>query len=253
MPSLRVMTYNINGATARRELRAVVRSVSPDILVCNEAPQMPVLWRLACASLAREWQLEYVGGGRNGGRNVIFAGSYVGVSRVRVRRIPQGPFQPIRGVVSAQLHYGNRAFGVVGFHLGLTAAGRANDLDAVLEAVDSLEGPVIVAGDVNEEPGEACWRRLEAEGFIDHARARDVTFPSVTPIRRIDALLVRGDGVEVTDHIVPPVAHELVSRASDHLPVAATLHWIPLPRHARREGGAAESDRRPGPAGRLPA
>lgn len=226
MPLLRVMTYNVFGARARRALRTVVESVDPEVMVVNEAPQVPLWWRLACPALASQWQLEHIAGGRNAGRNMVCAAEYVGVRQARVRRIRQPRFfDPIRGVVSAQLKHGGRTFGVVGCHLGLTPHGRARDVQLVLDAADQLEGPVLLAGDLNEDPGGPSWQQLADAGFRDGAAGDALTYPSSQPAKRIDALLVRGDGAEMVDHGVPAVPAALLSRASDHLPVAATLSW----------------------------
>lgn len=226
MPSLRVMTYNVLGARDRNALRTVVESVDPEVVVVNEAPQLPLWWRLACPALASQWQLEHVAGGRNAGRNMVCAADYVGVRRVRVRRIRQPKWSdPIRGVVSAQLKLGGRAFGVVGCHLSLTPTARARDVEVVLDAADRLEGPVLLAGDLNEDPAGQSWHRLADAGFRDVATDDALTYPSQEPAERIDALLVRGDDVEVADHRVPAVPASLLSRASEHLPVTATLSW----------------------------
>lgn len=226
MPSLRVMTYNVLGARDRKALRTVVESVDPEIVIVNESPQLPVWWRLACPALANQWGLEHVAGGRNAGRNMLCAADYLGVRQARVRRIRQPRcFDPIRGVVSAQLKHAGRSFGVVGCHLGPTPTGRVRDIDVVLDVADRLEGPVILAGDLNEDRDGHSWRRLADAGFCDLGTDDALTYPSERPAKRVNALLVRGDGVQLTDHRVPAVPEPLLSRASDHLPVAATLSW----------------------------
>lgn len=225
MPSLRVMTYNIHGARNRSALRTVVDSVDPDLLVVNESPQLPLWWRVACPALASSWRLEHVAGGRNAGRNMICAGEYVGVSRVHVRRIKQPRTRdPIRGVVSAQLRIDGHPFGVVGCHLSLSPAARERDVEVVVEAADDLEGPVILAGDLNEEPGGPSWKRL-GEAQFRTADDDTLTFPASGPTMRVDVLMVRGEDVEITEHRVPAVPAPLLSRASDHLPVQASITW----------------------------
>jgi endonuclease/exonuclease/phosphatase family metal-dependent hydrolase len=224
MTAVRVLTYNIRGARAKVALRAVVRAVEPDVMVVNETPQMPLLWRWQCPSLARSWDLQHVAGGRNAGRNMICAKPHVGVAEAHVRRIKQPLFDPIRGVVAAQLQADSHRFGLVGCHLGLQAEDRAAQVEEVLRMADRLQGPVIVAGDLNETDKGPSWETLRAAGFVDHGDGEDHTYPAEQPTKRIDALLVRGD-VQVSRHRIPGIQPELLRLASDHLPVSATLAW----------------------------
>jgi endonuclease/exonuclease/phosphatase family metal-dependent hydrolase len=224
MTSVRFLTYNVLGGKARVALRSVVRAVDPDVMVVNESPQVPLLWRAQCTSLAREWNLQHVAGGRNAGRNMILAQHHVGVADTHVERIRQPRLQPIRGVVSAQLQVDSHRFGVVGAHLGLGSDARIHEVEHVLRRAELLDGPVVVAGDLNERPSGPAWQRLRAAGFVDHGDRDDLTFPAEHPVKRIDAVLVRGD-VRVARHRIPGLQPELLRLASDHLPVVATLTW----------------------------
>ena len=224
MTSLRVLTYNILGGKARVALRSVMRSVKPDVMVVNETPQTPLLWRWQCPSLARQWDLQHVAGGRNAGRNMICAQAYIGVAETYVERTKLPLFQPIRGLVSAQLRAHSHRFGVVGVHRGLDPKLRELQVEQVLAAADRLHGPVVVAGDLNEPPKGPSWEALRAAGFVDHGDSEDHTYPAEHPAKRIDALLVRGD-VRVTRHRIPGLQPELLRLASDHLPVSAVLSW----------------------------
>lgn len=224
MTSVRVLTYNVHGASARVALGSVVRAVDPDVMVLNESPQAPLLWRLQCPALARQWDLQHVAGGRNAGRNMLCAKPHVGVAETRVHRMKQPVLSPIRGLVSAQLQVDSHRFGVVGCHLATDEHVREAQVEAVLEAADRLQGPVVVAGDLNEPPKGPSWEALREVGFVDHGDDEDYTFPAEHPTKRIDALLVRGD-VRVGRHRIPGIQPELLRLASDHLPVVATLTW----------------------------
>jgi endonuclease/exonuclease/phosphatase family metal-dependent hydrolase len=224
MTSLRVLTYNIRGGKAKVALRSVVRAVNPDVLVVNESPQTPLLWRWQCPSLARQWDLQHVAGGRNAGRNMLCAQHHIGVAETHVRRLKHPLFQPTRGVVSAQLQADSHRFGVVGAHLALDPDARERQVQQVLQEADLLQGPIVVAGDLNEPPKGPSWEALRAAGFVDHGDAEDLTYPAEHPVKRIDALLVRGD-VRVRRHRIPGIQPELLRLASDHLPVVATLSW----------------------------
>ena len=229
MTAVLAMTYNVHGGRHRRELARVVRSVGPDVLVANESPKLPLLWRWQCERLARDWGMRYVAGGRSAGSNLLVASARVEVLDTRAWRVPQPLFHPRRGIVTAQLRVGSVVFGFVGCHLSLRPGSRRREVELVIEAADALTEPVVVAGDLNERPGGHCWTRLLAAGFTDAGAASGPTFPAARPDRRLDAVLVRGAGVP--EQPVAVLDPRLVAAASDHCPVAA---WLELDLSARR-------------------
>jgi endonuclease/exonuclease/phosphatase family metal-dependent hydrolase len=219
-----VMTYNILGARHRAQLGSIVRQLHPDVLVVNEAPKAPIVSKLQCRGLAREWGLQFQAGGRSAGGNMIVTGDRLLARSASAGRIPQPAGQPIRGVVALQAELDGQPIGFVGCHLSLVADSRPNEVtDYVLVAADRLEGPVVLAGDLNDTPGKPAWQRLLEAGFVDKGGPHDLTFPSHAPARRIDAVLVRGN-VTVVDHRVPDVDSALLAAASDHRPVTALVH-----------------------------
>jgi endonuclease/exonuclease/phosphatase family metal-dependent hydrolase len=223
MVQVRVMTYNIfMGGRRGPALHAVVRDSAPDVLVVNEAPKRLFESRLRCRRLSGEWRLRYVAGGRDAGSNMLAVSDLVAVGYSATEVLPQPPFQPRRGIVSAQLAADGRPFGVVGCHLSLDRGRRLGEVERVLDVADAFEGPVVVAGDLNERPTGPSWRRLLDSGFHDHGSADWKTFPSDRPDRRIDALLVRG-AAKVLRHGGPDVDELRLERASDHRPVLAVL------------------------------
>ena len=218
---VRVMTYNIRlGGRNRPALREVVRAARPDVLLVNESPKAPLLWRSRCRSLAREWGMGYVAGGRDAGSNLVLVSDRVEVVSARAGVIRQRLGQPRRGVVSAQLSVGGRPLGVVGCHLSLARAQRLREVDAVIAAADGLDGVVVVGGDLNEPAGGPVWDRLRRAGFVD--RGASATFPARQPLERIDALLVRPGGVRL-NHFAARSPEALLATASDHRPVLADL------------------------------
>lgn len=229
MTGVLAMTYNIHGGRHRRELARVVRSLGPDVLVANESPKLPLLWRWQCERLTRDWGMRYVAGGRSAGSNLLVASARVRVLHTRAWRVAQPLLRPRRGIVSAQLRVGSVVFGFVGCHLSLLPDSRRREVELVIEAADALTGPVVVAGDLNERPGGHCWTRLTAAGFTDAGETSGPTFPAARPDRRIDALLVRGAGVRAQPAAV--LDPRLLAAASDHRPVAA---WLELDLSARR-------------------
>ena len=226
MTVLRVMTYNILlGGKKGRGIDAVVAAARPDVLLVNETPKRPLLWRRQCGRLARRWGMTYVVGGRPAGSNMIVIGPGIVVKASGATRLPQPRRQPRRGLAWAQLRVQGQLVGVLSVHLSLDRQRRVDEVRAALDAVARLRGPVVLAGDLNEPPDGASWSRLRAAGFRDAGTSDWCTFPADTPAgpdRRIDAVLVRGDA-RVTHHGDPGCDPDLMNAASDHRPVLAVL------------------------------
>jgi endonuclease/exonuclease/phosphatase family metal-dependent hydrolase len=220
---LRVMTYNILLGGRRGEpLHRVVRSVAPDVLLVNECPKNPVVWKRACLRLTQRWGMRYVVGGRPSGSNMIAVSRRVRVKSTLHEVLPQPRFQPRRGVAAAQLRVSGQLVGVVSCHLSLDRDRRLREARRVLDVAQGLRGPVVVAGDLNEPPDGPTWKLFREAGFTDHGSRDWRTFRSDDPRRRIDALLVRGH-VRVLHHGDAGVDSDLLAAASDHRPVLAEL------------------------------
>ena len=219
----RVMTYNIRmGGRNGQPLHEVVRAAAPDVLLVNECPKTPLLWKRRCRRLARTWGMHLVTGGRPAGSNMILVRPGIGVKLASSIVLPQPLFDPRRGIAAAQLRVRGMLLGVVSCHLSLDRDRRQVEIAAVLAAADRLRGTVVVAGDLNERPDGPAWARLRRAGFRDHGSRAWLTFPADAPDRRIDGLLVRG-GMQVRHHGDPLVPEPLLVAASDHRPVLAML------------------------------
>lgn len=229
------MTYNIRlGGRRRRDLRRVVRSLQPDVLLVNESPKTPLLWRRQCRRLARDWGMRYAAGGRDAGSNLVVVSDRIEVLHTRTRVLPQPWGRPRRGIVVVRVRLGDQVWSCLGVHLGLAADARGRELSAVLDEAAAEPDPVLLGGDLNEPAGRPSWTRLAGAGFRDLGREQGPTFPARHPSERIDALLVRG---EVVEGAVRPAASGAdpargrpappVATASDHRPVVADV---------RREG-----------------
>jgi endonuclease/exonuclease/phosphatase family metal-dependent hydrolase len=225
MVQARVMTYNIfMGGRKGAALHEVVRGVAPDVLLVNESPKTPILWKRQCNKLAEKWGMRFAGGGRKAGSNMVAVGRNVQVKSVHASVFKTPMFKPRRGVIAVQLRAEGRLFGAVSCHLSLGREQRLEEIEQVIEAANRLRGPVVVAGDLNERPGGPSWKRLREVGFVDHGTNDWLTFPAREPETRIDALLVRGNAT-VSHHGDPGVPIELQQRASDHRGVLAVLDF----------------------------
>lgn len=223
MTRLRVMTYNILlGGKRGDPLHEVVRAIAPDVLLVNECPKNPLVWKRGCHSLVERWGLRYVVGGRPAGSNMIAVSRRVAVKSATQLVLPQPRLQPRRGVATAQLRVAGQLLGVVSCHLSLDRDRRLHEARRVLAVAERLRGPLVLAGDLNERPDGPAWDLFRRAGFADPGSGEWLTFPSEDPRRRIDALLVRGH-VRVLRHGDPGVDPGLLAAASDHRPVLAEL------------------------------
>ena len=240
MTSLRVVTYNVHGLRDDRgALVEVVRDLEPDVLVVQEAPRR-LRWRTRNAHLAHDLGLVYVTGGADSLGNVIMTALRVRTLETWALRYPLVPGRHMRGAAFARCQVAEGSFVVVGSHLSINAAERSAQAHQLTKALADIDGPVILAADLNESPDGPVWRvlgeRLVDAGHTspgggptvpggDTVPAGDTfpggdTFPAGTPDRRIDAVLV-DPRITVTWYRVVDLA--AARRASDHLPVVADL------------------------------
>jgi len=220
---LRVLAYNVR--SLRDDARAVAEVIKfcrPDVVCIQEAPRL-FRWRAKCAALARESGLVVVTGGRPAGAMLLLAALRVRVETSRDLLLSKTPGQHQRGLAVAVVAVPGLRVTVAAMHLGLDAAERRRHVDEVLAELARFDAPVILAGDVNEEPTEPAWRVLAdrcQDGFAVAPAGGGPTFPAGAPSRRIDGIFV-DPRLEVLSCAVPDVAG--VEGASDHRPILAVL------------------------------
>ncbi|CUH39398.1 Endonuclease/Exonuclease/phosphatase family protein [Jannaschia seosinensis] len=222
---MRLLTWNIRfafGLDMRPSARRILDALdvfAPDIVCLQEAearfggrPSSLPLDEVA----ARGWTpVRPAGAARNLGYrgNAILLRS--GWKFSDIRHLPLRGFET-RGVLMARLQGPNGGFSLACIHLGLLGFHRQAQLRAVTEALGEMEGPHLIVGDTNE------WRRgvdlHVPAGWTSHDAGP--TYPSRWPVFRLDRILA-GPGLAVEDLGVPPSGYD--RRASDHLPVAATV------------------------------
>lgn len=226
MTRVRVATYNIlMGGRNGSVLHEAVRRTGADVLLVNESPKTPLLWKRRCRALTDRWGMRYVTGGRSAGSNMVAVASGISVKSAGAEVLRQPMFQPRRGIAWAQLRVEGRLLGVVACHLSLDRGRRLREVRRVVEVAGRLRGTVVVAGDLNEPPGGPSWKALTDAGLRDHGGRDWLTFPADEPVKRIDALLVRGPA-RVLHHGGPEVPEGLLARASDHRPVVVDLELV---------------------------
>ncbi|UWQ21977.1 endonuclease/exonuclease/phosphatase family protein [Jannaschia sp. W003] len=128
----------------------------------------------------------------------------------------------VRGAVLVRLHGPEGALSLACVHLGLAGWHRRAQLRAVHAALEAMPGPHAIVGDTNE------WRAgglALPDGWT--MAAPGPTYPSRRPVFPLDRVLA-GPGLRIEGARV--VAEGFDRRASDHLPVAATLVGEGTPR-----------------------
>jgi endonuclease/exonuclease/phosphatase family metal-dependent hydrolase len=100
--------------------------------------------------------------------------------------------------------------------------GRLFETEQLLRLLDGIAGPLIIAGDFNDEPKGSAYKLMLTK-FDDtwlQSKAKDagLTFPADKPGKRIDYIFCR-----TSDRVRVKKAWVVESLASDHLPVMAEL------------------------------
>ncbi|MBO0899525.1 endonuclease/exonuclease/phosphatase family protein [Cellulomonas sp. zg-ZUI22] len=223
--TLRVMTYNLRGL--RGDVRAlvdVVRAARPDVLAVQEPPRG---WRgrWLLRRFASRTGLRVVVGGRGARTTALLVVPHRAVRGASAVRLPLTPGLTRRGAATALVD-GVR---VVVVHLGLRAEERARHVDLVRRRLlHGGDGPLVVAGDLNERPGGPSWGAFGAGGLLDAASVVGVdtpTYPADVPRLRIDVVLADAR-LAVLGARVPDDAGAGV--ASDHRPLVVDLR-LPVP------------------------
>lgn len=218
---LRVASYNLRDFKDDVDAAVrVVRAIDADVLCLQEVPRH-LLSSYRTAEFAAKCGLYWSGGHRGSGGTTLM--SSLRVDAANVQHIPLkvgGRFQRQRGYALGQVRRpGYPWVSFVSVHLSLDADERARHAAALMDALTG-EGPLVVAGDLNEGPEGHAWktvgRRLRA------VTSEAPTFPAINPHRRPDAIFASPTLATVPTHPISLDPADLAS-ATDHLPV-----WVDL-------------------------
>jgi endonuclease/exonuclease/phosphatase family metal-dependent hydrolase len=226
VPTLRLLTYNVRSMRDdRAALARVIRSAEADVVAVQEAPRF-ARWRSTCTALARTSNMVVVGGGRPAGANLVISTLGVDEDASVDVLFSKQPRLHQRGAVITQLSYRGSKFALVGIHLSLQSTERLRhigELEAAIAKHLPAGLPVIVAGDVNDEPGSATWTALAAarpDAFASLGIEHPLTYSSSHPTKTIDGVFVDRQISVVSGQAV---SHPEVAAATDHLPVLIEL------------------------------
>jgi endonuclease/exonuclease/phosphatase family metal-dependent hydrolase len=220
---LRVLSYNVRSLRDDAQgVSTVIRACEPDVVCIQEAPRF-LRWRSKCAALARESGLVVVTGGRPAAATLLLAALRVRVVDIAdvLLSAKRGLHQ--RGLALATLEVGGSQFSLGSIHLDLDAGERLKHVDEIVQRTSRCSAPVILAGDINEEPNGPAWRDLAARYSDAYAVAPtggEHTYSAARPVRRIDGIFA-DPAITVLSCGVPDTPG--IETASDHRPVLAVL------------------------------
>jgi endonuclease/exonuclease/phosphatase family metal-dependent hydrolase len=210
-------------------LARVIRRLRPDVACVQEAPRF-AYWRRDRRRLARETGLGIAVGRRPAGLE-LYAGARVALLHREHHLLTPVPGMHRRGLVLAVLDLGGVRLVAASVHLDLAAGPRLRHATEILASLDRVRSrfaaPVVVAGDINEEPGGAAWRLLATrfqDAYAVASHGGGPTYSAAEPRTRIDAVFADRE-IEVLRCGVPE-APELLGdypAASDHRPLLAEL------------------------------
>ncbi|WP_229661680.1 endonuclease/exonuclease/phosphatase family protein [Phycicoccus endophyticus] len=214
-------TYNTRDFLDDHRLAArLVRALDPDLLCLQEVPRRlggPTRVRRFADACGMRWSGRHTG---SGGTTVLTS-PRTSLLRAAHHRLPVRWPDRTRGWAEAEVGLADGAvLTAVSVHLGLRASERVRHARSVLAALAG-RGPVVLAGDLNEEP-EGPVGRLLLAGGLRLAGPPLPTYPARAPRRRLDVLLV-SPGIRVLDAGEVAVPDGVWQRASDHRPA-----WVDL-------------------------
>jgi endonuclease/exonuclease/phosphatase family metal-dependent hydrolase len=230
MPVVRVLSYNIRSMRDdRAALARVIQGCRPDVVCVQEAPRF-WLWRRKRRRLARMCGLAVVAGRRPAGLAVL-AGPRARRIHAEYHLLSKIPKLHRRGLAIAVLEIDGTRLIAASTHLDLAGEARRLHAEEVLEALDRVrrrfDAPVVLTGDINEEPGGPAWALL-AERYSDGYEAAPSgmahTYSAGNPRRRIDGVFADRE-LEILSCGVPAdqaLAAEF-ALATDHRPLLAEL------------------------------
>lgn len=230
MVAVRILSYNIRALhDDEAAVARVMRGCRADVVCLQEVPRFPGQWRRR-TRLAARTGLELVQGRRQAGLAVLAGprAKVVGSEYYLLTRVPR---LHLRGLAIAVLEIEGVRLIAASTHLDLEDEPRRAHVGEVIGLLErarrTYDAPVVLTGDINEEPGGPSWSLL-AKAFQDAYAIAPVgegdTYSAVAPVKRIDGVFadpeitVLGCGVPVDSALTADYP-----AATDHRPVLADL------------------------------
>lgn len=229
---LRVMTFNIHhaegvdGVLDVARIAALIRETQADVVGLQEVDRGAE--RTGRRDLLKEIA-DLAGMRFVFGKNIDLQGGDYGNALLTTRPIvsegnkllPTTGGGEQRGVLQVVLDVAGTQVLVLTTHLDHRREDpqRVASADAIAATIQAWgEGPVVAMGDFNDVPGSPTYTRLAGlltDVWAALGQGDGFTIPVESPTRRIDWILVRG--------LEPVRADVVTTKASDHLPVVASI------------------------------
>lgn len=228
------MTYNIHvgvGMDKKLDLQRIADVINrehPDLVGLQEVDRgvKRTEGKDEIAELAKLTNMHYAFA-----HNLDYQGGQYGVailSRFPIGAIDHRKFENLReaerrGMIRVQVDVGGKTINFVTTHLGYQHDdGRLFEAEQMRKFLQGIEGPLIIVGDLNDEPSGNTYK-LMSQSFDDawvrsRAKAVGLTYPADKPVKRIDYVFTRQ-----SDRIKAKKAWVVNTLASDHLPLVADL------------------------------
>jgi endonuclease/exonuclease/phosphatase family metal-dependent hydrolase len=220
--AVRVASYNTRDFLDDHHLAArIVRAVDPDVLCLQEVPRRLFGgWRVR--RFARACGLHWTGRHRGSGGTTIFTSDRVRVLEGHHSRLPVRWPDRTRGYAVVRVGVpGGGELTAVSVHLSLKPGERVIHTERILQAL-SDRGPLVLAGDLNEEESGGAWRLIDVPDRLRLVSPARPTFPARAPRRRLDVVFA-SPALRVLPHREVLVPEAAWARASDHRPT-----WVDL-------------------------
>ncbi len=231
---LRVMSYNIHvgvGMDKKLDLQRiadVINAQHPDLVGLQEVDRgvKRTEGKDEIAELAKLTSMQFAYA-----HNLDYQGGQYGVailSRFPIRNSDHRKFEnrreaERRGMIRAEVDVNGRLVNFVTTHLDYQFEdGRTFETEQLLSFLHSVNGPIIIVGDFNDEPSGGAYRLISSsfsDAWID-GKNKDAGFsyPADKVAKRIDYIFLRR-----TDRTKVKKVWTLATLASDHIPVVADL------------------------------
>ncbi|GAB2803603.1 endonuclease/exonuclease/phosphatase family protein [Actinoallomurus bryophytorum] len=230
MTTIRLLSYNIRSMRDdRAALARVINRLEPDVVCVQEAPRF-AFWLRKRRWLAREVSLGLAVRRRPAGLE-LYAGRRTALLHRGHRLLSSVPGLHRRGLVMGLFDVGGVRLVVASVHLDLLGGPRLRHAEEIVKelerARERFDAPVVLAGDINEEPGGAAWDFLAEhfqDGYLVAPAGEGATYSSSAPRTRIDGVFA-DPGIEVLSCGVPDEPELLADYpdATDHRPILAEL------------------------------
>lgn len=232
--TLRVMTYNIHvgvGMDKKLDLQRiadVINHEKPDLVGLQEVDRgvKRTEGKDEIAELAKLTRMDYAFG-----HNLDYQGGLYGVailSRFLIQKSDHQKYEnrreaERRGMLRVEVEVDGQTINFVTTHLDYQYEDdRLFETEQMLQFLAEVKGPLIVAGDFNDEPPGSAYKlmltRFEDAWVRSRAKGDGLSYPADKPAKRIDYVFSR-----TSDGIKAKKAWVVTTLASDHVPVVADL------------------------------